>query len=196
MEDCRSGDPHDIVAVVLDAQLTGQVLAWIRSVRDERRVPGPAQLYAILDGARDPRIVPRIRASGVAARCLFDGELHPSLAAAAPYLVALEPDAPFSAALIADGWDTAWGVWLTSTASLAALHHHFRRFLRVLDADGRPLMFRYYDPRVLAVYLPTCSAAELEFVFGPVQDYLLRHGAMDRAVQRSAADGALVTSTR
>lgn len=181
---------------MLDAQQTGQVLAWIRSVHEARRVSGPAQLYAILDGARDPRIVPRIRASGVAARCLFDGELHPSLAAAAPYLVALEPDAPFCEALIANGWDAAWGVWLTSNASLVALHHHFRRFLRVLDADGRPLMFRYYDPRVLAVYLPTCSADELEFVFGPVHDYLLRHAATDRSFARLADGGALVTSTR
>jgi hypothetical protein len=30
------------------------------------------------------------------------------------------------------------------------------------------LLFRYYDPRVLRVYLPSCRPSELETVFGPV----------------------------
>jgi hypothetical protein len=36
-----------------------------------------------------------------------------------------------------------------------------RRFLRVKDEDG--LVFRFYDPRVMRVYLPTCAAGELAF---------------------------------
>ncbi len=31
-----------------------------------------------------------------------------------------------------------------------------------------PLVFRYYDPRVLRVYLPTCSPAEFARFFGPI----------------------------
>lgn len=182
---------------MLDAQQTGQLLAWIRDILAAPHAGAPLQLYALLDGARDPRIVPRIRASRVEARCLFDGELHPSLAAAAPYLVALDPAAPFASTVITEGWDAAWGVLVTSTASLVALRHHFRRFLRVVDEDGRPLMFRYYDPRVLGLYLPSCSADELEFVFGPVSDYLLRHEARDLRFRRSEAEGGpLVTSAR
>lgn len=182
---------------MLDARQTEQLLAWIRDLLEEPRAGVPLRLYALLDGARDPRIVARIRASGVEARCLFDGELHPSLADAAPYLVALDPAAPFTRTVITEGWDAAWGVLATSTAPLAALRHHFRRFLRVVDEDGRPLMFRYYDPRVLGLYLPSCTAGELEFVFGPVSDYLLRHDARDLRFRRSGAEGGpLVTSTR
>ena len=37
----------------------------------------------------------------------------------------------------------------------------------------RDRYFRYYDPRVLRVYLPTCNARELQTVFGPVLRYLV-----------------------
>jgi len=34
------------------------------------------------------------------------------------------------------------------------------------------LIFRYYDPRVLRAYLPTCSPAELNTFFGPVTAFI------------------------
>jgi hypothetical protein len=53
------------------------------------------------------------------------------------------------------------------------LRRHFRGFLRVRDESGRRLIFRYYDPRVLRPYLPTCWPKELETVFGPLGCYLM-----------------------
>ncbi len=41
----------------------------------------------------------------------------------------------------------------------------------VYDEEGKPLYFRYYDPRVLRAYLPTCNESELQTVFGPVNHY-------------------------
>ena len=35
------------------------------------------------------------------------------------------------------------------------------------------MLFRFYDPRVMRMYLPTCTAEELAIVFGPVGAYLL-----------------------
>jgi len=54
---------------------------------------------------------------------------------------------------------------------LRGLRHHLRTFLRVRAPDGRVLYFRYYDPRVLRVYLPTCNATELKQVFGPIRRF-------------------------
>ena len=31
------------------------------------------------------------------------------------------------------------------------------------------MAFRYYDPRVLRAYLPTCNSEELRTVFGPIE---------------------------
>jgi hypothetical protein len=44
---------------------------------------------------------------------------------------------------------------------------HLRRLLMVkLDDGGRRLYFRFYDPRVLRAFLPTCSVRQDEEMFG------------------------------
>ena len=48
---------------------------------------------------------------------------------------------------------------------------HFRRFLLVEAPDGDSWYFRFYDPRVLERFLPTCDAAQLTDFFGPVSAY-------------------------
>ena len=53
------------------------------------------------------------------------------------------------------------------------------RSLRKLCRDGTPLYFRYYDPRVLRIFLPTCSAAQLKQMFGPVDAFLAESDAGD-----------------
>jgi len=131
------------------------------------------KVFAILDGARDERIYPHVIESTLEHCCLYRGELEPDLAAAAPYLVQLEPDAPFTGWMIAQGWGDSWGIFAKAPATLPELRRHFRRFLMVYDPNGNPLYFRYYDPRVLRVYLPTCNAEETAALFGPVERYFL-----------------------
>ena len=133
---------------------------------------GPDLVYAILDGARDPDIHPAVTGSGLPQACLFSGALGKELAAAAPYLVQMKrrDDAR---RIVDRGWGKSWGIFLASPASLEDLRRHFRRFLRVEDAEGKRIYFRYYDPRVLRVYLPTCTEGELRYVFGPVSRYMM-----------------------
>ena len=70
------------------------------------------------------------------------------------------------------GWGQSWGVFLR-VKDPSNLRSHLRGFLRVKDESGRILLFRYYDPRVLRVYLPTCRPPELRTIFGPVSSYLV-----------------------
>jgi hypothetical protein len=130
-------------------------------------------LYVILDGARNEGIYAATLESGCEYECLYRGELEPDLAEAAPYLLKLAKDHPFTYWLLAKGWGDSWGIFIRSDASLRDLRHHFRKFLMVYDPAVRPLYFRYYDPRVLRMYLPTCNANELQTMFGPVKSYLL-----------------------
>src|SRR3982750_2747742 len=106
------------------------------------------EVYALLDGARDPRIYPILSRSLTDSCCLYTGELPRALAEVAPYLVALGRDSKLTAGLTEGGWGQSWGVFLSSTAILQDLRRHFRRFLRVQDESGRRLIFRFYDPRV------------------------------------------------
>lgn len=152
-----------------------------------------AQLYAVLDGARNEGIYSAVLASGCEFECLYRGELEPNLAEAAPYLLKLRKDHPFTYWLVGKGWSDSWGIFIRSTASLKDVRQHLRKFLMVYDPDTKPLYFRYYDPRVLRVYLPTCNAQELATVFGPVQSYLLENDGPNDLLQFSNAAGALQT---
>ncbi len=125
------------------------------------------EVYAILDAARDESIYRELIKSDAEYCCLYRGDQAEELAEVAPYLVHLRKDAAFTFWLVSQGWGQSWGIFLKSAATLNELRRHFRRFLMVYDPDGKPLYFRYYDPRVLRVYLPTCNAEELRIIFGP-----------------------------
>jgi len=129
-------------------------------------------VWAILDCARDERIYPALRNSQLDYLCLFSGRLHLEVVAAAPHLIELSPNYRFTPKLIEMAWGQSWGVFLR-IRDATNLRTHLRGFLRVRDESGRILMFRYYDPRVLRVYLPTCQPNELRTVFGPVRSYLV-----------------------
>jgi hypothetical protein len=121
--------------------------------------PEDDQVHAIVDGARDPRIFELLLRTGLEYTCLFAGRLSPSLRAAAPYLVHLAPGVNFTRQFFSEGWGNSWGVLTVAPAdvTLPRLRRHLRTLLRVQDEAGRKLLFRFYDPRVLRVYLPTCT---------------------------------------
>jgi hypothetical protein len=150
-------------------------------------------LYAILDGASVPELLDKLYEFGPKFECLYRGELAPDLAEVAPYLVVLEPRTQFAEWVIRSGWGQHWGVFVAASPDLAAMRHHFRRFLTVHTEEGQPLYFRYYDPRVLRIYLPTCNAEELETVFGPVHEYLLEGESPETLVRFRKSAGTLVT---
>ena len=53
------------------------------------------------------------------------------------------------------------------------------------DESGHPMFFRFYDPRVLRTYLPTCTVAELRLIFGPVEAFLLEGEEDDELLELS-----------
>jgi hypothetical protein len=133
---------------------------------------GPAEpLYAVLDGARDSRIRGWVLDTRLPAWCLYRGELPPALENASPWLVRLVPGHPALDSFLLR-WGSAWGILLACAAPSRELRRHLRRFLRVRTEEGRILAFRYYDPRVLRAYLPTCTAEEIAAFFGPVSTFV------------------------
>jgi hypothetical protein len=129
--------------------------------------------FAILDGASVLDLPANLASFNPEHICLYRGELEPDLAEMAPYLVILEYNSPFTDWVLANGWGKHWGIYGAAMADLKELRRHFRMFLTVYDKDGKSLYFRYYDPRVWQVYLPSCNSGELNTVFGPVVSYLV-----------------------
>lgn len=127
----------------------------------------PAPLYALLDGARDRRVRNWVIDTHAAVWCLYRGKIPAALENAAPWLLRLSPGQPYTEEFFRHGFGEGWGIVLASGAPSRELRRHLRRFLRV-RAGSRILTFRYYDPRVLRLYLPTCTPAEVAAFFGPV----------------------------
>jgi hypothetical protein len=132
-----------------------------------------AFVYAILDGASVYDLPQTLQRSNAEYECLFPGRLEPDMEAVAPYLVKLEPDSELAAQIVERGWGEHWGVFAHSDADMLEMRLHLRPLLIVRHPDGNRVRFRYYDPRVMRLFLPTCTTEELETMFGPIQSYLL-----------------------
>ena len=57
-------------------------------------------------------------------------------------------------------------------------------------------MFRWYDPRVLRVYLPTCTVGELREVFGPARAFLVEDVDPGVLLRYELADDGRLATTR
>jgi hypothetical protein len=134
------------------------------------------RLYAVLDATGTPSVPPRARALGEGrAVSLYRGRAEEDLFSIAPYLVQL--DWPTLEWITSELWPEPWGVFVVADVPLDTLRSHFRRFLVVDGPDGESWYFRFYDPRVLARYLATCTSEEDGAFYGPVTAY----GATDLA---------------
>ncbi len=131
-------------------------------------------LWAVLDAARDERVLELIGESSLSFRSLYDGTQGEQLGSVAPYLVELPPGEDLLRILVEESWGDSWGVFLRcSSVDLRELRRHLRRFLRVRDEAGKTLIFRWYDPRVLRAFLPACTADEARQLFGPVEAFMI-----------------------
>lgn len=149
-------------------------------------------VYMILDGARDHRIYSDLVNSHFIYSCLYSGDLAYELERAAPHLVQLEFEDKATRALIERAWGNSWGIFLKSGTRMERLRRHLRTFLTVRSWRGERMLFRYYDPRVLRVYLPTCTSDELQRVFGPTEHFWMENEMHDSLVRFDFARGKLV----
>lgn len=133
---------------------------------------GGGQLYGVLDAARDEQVVPFLYGAGAQYQSLYEGLRGEELALVAPYLISLPTDAAALVELVEGHWGNAWGIFLRAEASFRDVRRHLRRLLRAELDDGVRVLFRFYDPRVLRAYLPTCTRDEADQMFGPIAHYI------------------------
>jgi hypothetical protein len=141
-------------------------------------------LFALVDAARTfglpkflagqpaPGQPTRLEARGLI-QCLYDGKSARDLRDFAPYLVEIGGETALLKSLLEKGWGQAWGLWFSCPLPFAEVRRHLRRLLVVKVEGGADMFFRFYDPRVLRVYLPTCTEAERKDVFGPITEFFL-----------------------
>jgi hypothetical protein len=130
-------------------------------------------LYAVLDTARSERILTLLRESVEEHRSLYEGPHGAALADVAPYLVQLPKGSTLLESLVQEGWGKHWGVYITSMSSLLETRRHLRKFLMVdLEGNDGRFYFRFYDPRVLQIFLATIAPAQRKEFFGPITNFI------------------------
>lgn len=124
----------------------------------------------MLDACDEPRVPEKVKELGEErALSLYRGSAEGDYWAIAPYLVQI--DEALLDWIVANLWQDPWGIFASASVPLGELRKHFRRFLLVKDAEAKELYFRFYDPRVLPVYLAACTPSEAEHFFGPVKGF-------------------------
>lgn len=169
---------------------------WFARIEEILWPDGPRQnVWMIVDGARTIDVFRFLLGCHLEYACLYSGPLTPDLEMAAPYLIQLDHGYRDTHRLIRQAWGNSWGVFLRSETSLKKVRRHLRELLIVRDTKGTRMVFRYYDPRVLRVYLPTCEVGDLKCFFGPIQVFWTEAQVLEDVLEFRSERGNLVRRT-
>lgn len=148
-------------------------------------------VFALLDAARDPGVVPLLAGGDCPYTSLYRGQSAATYGSYAPYLVQLAPESRVTDRLLQDGWGTSVGLFLGTSLTPEALSHHLRHFLFVTLPNGKRAYFRFYDPRVMRTFLPTCTGEQLdEFLRDAIDWFIVEGNDADSAQVFSRLHGA------
>lgn len=154
----------------------------------------PGNLYGILDAARDPGLFPWIESCREEKQSLFDGTAAIELEEQAPYLLRFSPGSSALRELVFECWGASCGVFLSSPAAFPEVRKHLRRFLKVEFEGEGEVYFRFYDPRILRAFLPSCTSQQVSGFFGPVTAFHVE-GEDGESLLGHGLRGSLVTTT-
>ena len=163
------------------------------AIEEQIRKKNNLHTFAVLDGAAVNGLLDKIYQWHPKHVCLFRGKLRPDMAEVAPYLIRLEDKHPFSEWLIKHAWSRHWGVFFDSPLDEKKLRRKFRDLLNAALPDGRTVTFRFYDPRILNTYLPSCNKVELDVMFDGVNSYYVEDEEQDLLLRHEIKQGVLLT---
>jgi hypothetical protein len=146
--------------------------------------------FLLLDAARMHGDIYQAREHNPEHICLYEGDSEKFLAAVAPWMFGFEQGTDFATWVLRSARGNSWGIFLRSSAEPVRLYRHLRKFLIVQSEEGKEMYFRYYDPRVLRVFLPTCEPPQLKEFFGPIEAFLAEN-EQGLLVEYALVDGKL-----
>lgn len=124
--------------------------------------PGTA-VFALLDAARDTGVLKLLETGDCPYACLYTRQAAATYRAYAPYLVQLSRGTRVLKTLLTRAWGHGIGYFVGTHSDGETLSTHLRKFLFVeLPHTGRQAYFRFYDPRVMRSFLPTCTGEQLD----------------------------------
>lgn len=145
--------------------------------------------YLVLDRARDPKIGQLLSETKSEHETLYGGKLADQLAEFGPVLVKIDESESLIETFCTAAWPQAWGIIVMSKLEFETVRNQLRRLLGVEMPDGGRALFRFYDPRVLRAFLPTCTPQERKLFFGNViHSFLIEHPEENGTLEITALD--------
>lgn len=129
------------------------------------------KLYGIVDSARNDDVFRYLVTGDVRYKSLFEDTMDVQSYGVSGFLVECKKESALFKWMITEAWGDNCCIFFTSKASFDELFTHFQKFNRVYIEGDDVVLFRYYDPRVLRTYLPTCNRDEIETFFGDVGSF-------------------------
>lgn len=129
--------------------------------------------YLLLDAARMEVNLEKAQALESSHSSLYEGKTREDIAGVGPFLFPCINKSDLFQFFTQEGLGQSWGVLFYSHLPFVELYRHCRKFLLIRTEDNQELYFRFYDPRVLRIFLPTCSKEQLREFFGPIQYFLV-----------------------
>ncbi|MCX6270838.1 MAG: DUF4123 domain-containing protein [Bacteroidetes bacterium] len=130
-------------------------------------------LYAIVDSARNEDVFRYFLIDNVTYRSLFQDTLDEQAFGVSGFLVGCNRESILFNWLTSQVWGSSCSIFFTSQSSFDEVFKHLQNLNRVYLEDDEVVYFRYYDPRVLRVFLPTCTQRELDIFFGEVISFMM-----------------------
>ncbi len=154
-------------------------------------------LFFLMDAARTgEENLSRALALNTNAVSLYSGRAEEELSLFGPWLFSFPGPKDFFNLIVQSGWSNAWGVIVQAASTFENVRRHFDKFLLVKTAEGEEMYFRFYDPRVLRLFLPTCNAEQLQAFFAGIDRFICEDEDPDSAILFSIKRQQLVTEKR
>jgi hypothetical protein len=147
--------------------------------------------YIILDGARLEESIEEAKMINSNYDSLYQGDSKENLSAVAPYVFILANDLSFENWYLKNGWGNDCGIVFESAYKSVEIKNHLRKFLIVKTEDNQELYFRFYDPRVLKIFLPTCDKSQILEFFGPIESFICEGDTKEEAIRFWQENGEL-----
>lgn len=167
------------------------------AIRSNLSSTASGSVYAIVDACQAPDLVSVAKTTfGQLPRMLFKGAAAAAteIETVAPFLISVDLKNDFI-----EQWAAIWGsnagLLFISSAQPRSIFRHLREIFVVKNESDQEYFFRFYDPRVLRAYLPTCTYQEIALFFGPLTSILIEGKRANTFDTFSHASGELHIST-
>lgn len=152
----------DTLSNQVGVEKTVATVLWEHALNDN------CNLFGFVDSGWNEDALRYLLTCNATYKSLFHGTVDVKSFGKSGFIVECKKDDSLFHWMTTEAWGKSCCVFFTSRSLLDNLLKHFQKFNRVYLEDDEVVFFRYYDPRVLRVYLPTCNRKEVETFFGEV----------------------------